>query len=63
MDHPVLSGTQGADEAEWFGPYRGPKELFLECTLQELRDVAIETNLEWSEKLGIKQSVAITCVN
>ena len=30
--------------------------------LQALKQVAIETNKEWSKKLGIPQSVAITCV-
>ena len=31
-------------------------------TLQRLRDVAIATNAEWAERLGIPQSAAITCV-
>ena len=30
--------------------------------LKELKEVAIETNKEWSERLGVNQSVAITCV-
>jgi len=30
--------------------------------LRTLKEVAIETNKEWSKKLGINQSVAITCV-
>lgn len=30
--------------------------------LEKLKQVAIDTNKEWSEKLGINQSVAITCV-
>lgn len=30
--------------------------------LETLRDVAIQTNKEWAKKLGINQSVAITCV-
>lgn len=30
--------------------------------LDELRKVAVETNKEWSKKLGIPQSAAITCV-
>ena len=34
----------------------------LEWVLQELRQVAIDTNREWAEKLGIPQSAAITCV-
>jgi ribonucleoside-triphosphate reductase len=30
--------------------------------LESLRDVAIKTNKEWAERLGIEQSVAVTCV-
>ena len=30
--------------------------------LEELREVAVETNKEWATKLGINQSAAITCV-
>jgi len=30
--------------------------------LRTLKEIAIETNKEWSKKLGIPQSVAITCV-
>jgi len=31
-------------------------------TLNELRDVAVETNKEYAEKLGINRAAAITCV-
>jgi ribonucleoside-triphosphate reductase len=34
----------------------------LEATLEYLRSVAVATNAEWSERLGIPQSTAITCV-
>ena len=34
----------------------------LEGLLDELREVAIETNKKWSKKLGINQATAITCV-
>lgn len=50
MDHLVLSGRRYKETAvlkEW---------------LEELKQVAIETNKELAEKLGINQSVAITCV-
>lgn len=30
--------------------------------LEKLKDVAVETNKEWAERLGIAQSAAITCV-
>ena len=46
MDNPITNGTRN-----------GLKEL-----LEELRDVAYETNKEWSDKLGIPTSAAITCV-
>ena len=34
----------------------------LDSTLEHLRDLVIETNKQWSAKLGIPQSVATTCV-
>lgn len=46
MDHPVLSIT-GPEAVEW---------------LKEMKLYAIEVNLEWANKLGINQSVAITTV-
>ena len=30
--------------------------------LEQLRNVAVETNKEWADRLGINQSAAITCV-
>ena len=48
MDHQVMSGRDGHEVlATW-------------C--DELRQVAIDTNKEWAEKLGINQSVAITTI-
>lgn len=37
----------------------GPKLAEL---LDELREYAVEVNKEWAEKLGINQSVAVTCI-
>ena len=34
----------------------------LDKTLQHLRDIAVATNAEWAERLGIPVSAAITCV-
>ena len=48
MDNSLTNGQGGS---------KGLKGL-----LEELRDVAYETNKEWSEKLGIPVSAAITCV-
>lgn len=38
------------------------KEAGLAERLEELKQVAIDTNKDWAEKLGIPQSAAITCV-
>ena len=47
MDHWLLGKGESKDLAKW---------------LEEVRDVAVDTNKEWAEKLGIAQSAAITCV-
>ena len=46
MDHPILSKVS-EEAAQW---------------LKQLKQVAISVNNEWSEKLGINSSAAITCV-
>jgi len=46
MDNPLTSGQKHG----------------LERTLEALREVAVETNKEWSHIFGIPQSTAITCV-
>lgn len=51
MDHPILNGSD--DEGI---------EGYLISVLNELKEVVIETNKEWAEKLGINQSAATTCV-
>ena len=38
------------------------KEKGLEKLLDDLREMAVKTNEEWAKKIGINQSVAITCV-
>jgi len=47
MDHKVLGDPESEILPQW---------------LEEMRDVSIETNKEWAEKLGVNQSTAITCV-
>lgn len=49
MDHPVMSGMDD-------------QQGKLERWLKQLKEVAIETNKEWAERLGINQAAAITCV-
>ena len=46
MDNPLTNGSKGK----------------LDELLEELRDVAYETNCEWADKLGVPRSAAITCV-
>lgn len=51
MDHRVMCGIDDFS-----------KDISLEEGLRQLKEVAIETNKEWSERLGIPPSAAITCV-
>jgi len=48
LDNALLAGREGKKE--------------LRAVLEELREYAVEVNLEWCAILGINQSVAITCV-
>lgn len=59
MDHPVLSGN--VYDGGFTDPIHAGK-LTLSMVLRELKDVAIETNIEWANLLGINPSTAITCV-
>ena len=43
-------------------PLMTSKNKGLEKTLEHLRSVAVATNAEWAERLGIPASAAITCV-
>jgi ribonucleoside-diphosphate reductase alpha chain len=43
-------------------PLMTAKNKGLEKTLEHLRSIAVTTNAEWSERLGIPASAAITCV-
>jgi len=49
--------TNGMDSDGTFNPNGRTEKL-----LKELRNVAIETNKEWSKKFSINQAAAITCV-
>lgn len=69
MDHPILAMQSVADPGQpkcffGFGPLPSSYHptAVLRSVLQELRQVAIDTNAEWAEKLGINPSTAITCV-
>ena len=43
-------------------PLMTMKNKGLESTLSKLREVAVETNTEWAERLSINPSTSITCV-
>jgi len=58
MDHPVMSGVADTDAGAW----SLDSEVMLKDWLQELKEVAIETNKEWAKKLGISPATAITAV-
>jgi ribonucleoside-diphosphate reductase alpha chain len=61
MDNLALSGKINTDAGvSW--SFTGSEETTLESALEELKEVAIKTNKEWAEKLGVNPSTAITCV-
>ena len=49
--------TNGKDQANCIGPHGS-----LPTVLKDLKSMAVKTNKEFAEKLGINQSVAVTCV-
>jgi ribonucleoside-triphosphate reductase (thioredoxin) len=61
MDNLALSGAIDNDAATaWV--FSGDEEYTLAQTLEHLKNVAVATNSEWAERLGIPVSAAITCV-
>ena len=57
FDHNILNGKNSDFENSGFKGFKSLPEI-----LQALRQVCVDTNKEWAEKLGIPQSAAITCV-
>ena len=57
MDNAMLSGTGWIEKGMKPG---SPTDL--EGVLEHLKNVAVSTNSEWAERLGIPASTAITCV-
>lgn len=57
MDNPITNGTGVVETYNLPGEY-----LTLDEMLEALRKVAIDTNAEWAERLGVNPSTAITCV-
>lgn len=62
MDHKHLSGDFDYPMIEEIDGYEKAYHS-LEEVLTALREVAIETNKKWADRLGIRQSAAITCVS
>lgn len=56
MDHATLSGLTGGFESD------GTRIDTLENWLDLLKNLAIDTNYDWAEKLEINPATAITCV-
>jgi len=61
MDNPITNGLVNED-ASISAKYCSSEEVYLDEVLSELKQVAIDTNKEWAEKLGVPQSTAITAV-
>ena len=61
MDNAALSGAMDTDAATAWA-FCGNEDFTLAETLERLKDVAVATNAEWAERLGIPASAAITCV-
>jgi len=65
MDHPFLNNSAYKDPwwaGKDFWGEDGWGEINLAGILEHLKNVAIATNTEWAEHLGIPTSAAITCV-
>ena len=67
MDHPVLNGGTKPKKIETFlgdmaDTINGSDLGVLEASLEYLKGVAVATNKEWADRLGVEQSAAITCV-
>jgi ribonucleoside-diphosphate reductase alpha chain len=63
MDHPALSGKY-VEDSVWLDEEetKAMRESDLERWLTQLKEVAVDTNKEWAEKLGVNPSTAITTV-
>ena len=67
MDHPILSTSVSSSDmsntvVNHFYSSKKHVGWRLKNILKELKEVAIETNKEWAERLGVNPSTAITCV-
>lgn len=60
MDHPVLSGSKKLGHNQYTLDFGASGNVM--SILSTLRQVAVDTNAEWADMLGIPRSAAITCV-
>jgi ribonucleoside-diphosphate reductase alpha chain len=61
MDNPITNGKIDKDSSLCHS-FTGDEDTILEEVLEHLRSIAIDTNNEWANRLGIPVSAAITCV-
>ena len=61
MDSPILNGKIDKDAGTSF-TYTLDEDLTLAQVLEHLKNVAVTTNRDWADRLGIPASAAITCV-
>jgi len=65
MDHPILNNSIYCHKDELWKKFFNNKKTVgkrLKNILEDLKNVAIETNKEWADILGVSPSTAITCV-
>lgn len=63
LDHPIMSDNYTeADVIDFIGFVPDGDGDILGSTLNELKQVAVETNRDWAARLGVNHSTAITCV-
>jgi len=60
MDNPILNGSLDYGMMPT-NPVHGGKYTLTQL-LEELKEVAVDTNVIWADRLGINRSTAITCV-
>jgi len=61
MDNEALSGGMDKDAGLAY-LFSGDEEMSVALALGHLKEIAVATNAEWADRLGIPASTAITCV-
>jgi ribonucleoside-triphosphate reductase len=61
MDNPITNGM--INKNAWLcHSFTGDEDLTLGEILEHLRNISVDTNSEWADRLGVPVSAAITCV-